>query len=287
MLSGKAVSRSQHVHYMVDAALGIILVQRLTTASSEYESLQDFNLSSDNITNIFSEYQTVVTNGLTDTFPSTSLLLLDKGLTLLKSELIQSSLTAKLWLQYMNYVSILKQFIQAERTGNMKLHLSAVSKMLTLFAGTGHNMYTKCARLYLQQIKELCVSHPWLYQQFMEHGYHVVRLSDRYWAGLSTDSLIEVKLMRSIKGRGGLTHGSGVTENVRLVWTETLYQCAAVHSAMQSLTKMETDRVSDHVDISKARSVVISWMCQSWSDGSRTLILLVNLTSTCVAYHLV
>ena len=191
MLSGKAVARAQRGHYLVEAALGIILVQRLTTASSEYKSLQDFTFTPDDIKNIFSEYQTVMTDGLTDSFPSASLRLLDTGLTLLKSELIQNSRTAKLWLQYMDYVSILKLFIQAERTGNWELHLSAVSKLLNLFAGTGHNMYTKCARLYLQQMKELHVSHPWLYQQFKEHGYHVVRLSDRYWAGLSTDLLIE------------------------------------------------------------------------------------------------
>jgi hypothetical protein len=91
MLSGKAVSRSQRGHYLVEAALGIILVQRLTAASSEYKSLKGFNLTSDDISNIFSEHLTVMTDGLTDTFPSTSLLLLDKGLTLLKSELIQNS----------------------------------------------------------------------------------------------------------------------------------------------------------------------------------------------------
>lgn len=125
--------------------------------------------------------------------------------------------------------------------------------MLNLFAATGHNMYTKCARLYLQLMNDLPESHPWLFNQFKEHGHHVVRRTDRYWAGLSTDLVIEQTFMRSIKGRGGLTHGSGVTDNVRLVWTETLHQCAAVHSAMQSLTKMELDISSDHVDMSKSR----------------------------------
>ena len=38
-------------------------------------------------------------------------------------------------------------------------------------------------------------------------GYHVVRRSDAYWAGLSTDLVIEQELMRSVKTTGGLTHG--------------------------------------------------------------------------------
>ena len=49
-------------------------------------------------------------------------------------------------------------------------------------------------------------------------GYHVVRGSDRFWAGLSTDQIIEQVLMRSIKTHVGLTreiHGRipcGVTQ---------------------------------------------------------------------------
>jgi len=139
-----------------------------------------------------------------------------------------------------------------------------MSKMMNLFAATGHNMYTKCARLYLQQMHMLPESHPWLFQQFEGNGYHVVLRSDRYWAGLSTDLLIEQTFMRSIKGRGGLTHGSSVTENVRLVWTETLHQCAAVHSAMQRLTKMDVPMMTDHVDMSKARVRRDIRMFQSW-----------------------
>ena len=38
---------------------------------------------------------------------------------------------------------------------------------------------------------ELPAGHHWLYEQFTEHGYHTVRRSDRYWAGLWTDLTIE------------------------------------------------------------------------------------------------
>ncbi len=54
-------------------------------------------------------------------------------------------------------------------------------------------------------------SHPDIHASFL-NGYHVIRRSDRYWAGLSTDLVIEQVLMRSIKTVGGLTRGRGMTE---------------------------------------------------------------------------
>ena len=44
---------------------------------------------------------------------------------------------------------------------------------------------------------------------FFSTGYHVIRRSDRYWAGLSSDLVIEQVLM---KATGGLTRGRGMTE---------------------------------------------------------------------------
>ena len=39
--------------------------------------------------------------------------------------------------------------------------------------------------------------HPKVYQHFQE-GLHVIRQSDRYWAGFSSDFFIEQLLMRQI-----------------------------------------------------------------------------------------
>ena len=41
-----------------------------------------------------------------------------------------------------------------------------------------------------------------------------VRRSDRYWAGLSSDLVIEQVLMRSMKTSGGLTRGQGMSEQL-------------------------------------------------------------------------
>ena len=41
------------------------------------------------------------------------------------------------------------------------------------------------------------------------------RRTDRYWAGLSSDLVIEQGLMRSMKSTGRLTRGRGVCESER------------------------------------------------------------------------
>lgn len=65
-------------------------------------------------------------------------------------EILKSSRTATLWLQYMEMVNILRKYIRAERTGNWELHLQALSEMLPYMASSGHNHYTKSGLVYLQ-----------------------------------------------------------------------------------------------------------------------------------------
>ena len=84
--------------------------------------------------------------------------------------------------------------------------------MLPYWAASGHTLYTKSAYVYVQTMLDLPETHPDVYQKFIK-GYHVVRRSERYWAGLSTDLINEQVLMRSVK-----THGDslGVKECLKL-----------------------------------------------------------------------
>lgn len=81
--------------------------------------------------------------------------------------------------------------------------VEGVRQMLNLFAATGHFNYAKSAWLYLQWMLELPEKHSWLHLQFSEHRFYSVWCSDHYWAGLSTDLIIEQMMRRSIKSRGG------------------------------------------------------------------------------------
>ena len=72
----------------------------------------------------------------------------------------------------MVYVDIVNQFIYAERTSNWELHLSSISKMLNLFAATGHSNYAKSERLSLQTMEKLI------------KGYHIIRITNKNWTGI-------------------------------------------------------------------------------------------------------
>jgi hypothetical protein len=109
--------------------------------------------------------------------------------------------TGNLWIQYIEMVSLLRTFIKAERCGNWSLHLTTVKKMLPFFAAAGHNQYLKSAHLYLQNMIKLPSTNITLHSLF-ESGNHVIRRSNRFWAGLSADLVIEQELMRSMKSAG-------------------------------------------------------------------------------------
>ena len=83
--------------------------------------------------------------------------------------------------------------------------------MLFYLAAAGHNLNTKSVRLYLQSMSSLEADHPDVYRKF-ETGFHVVRRSNRLWAGLSTVLVLERVLMRSLKTNCGLKKGCRVTE---------------------------------------------------------------------------
>ena len=166
--------------------------------------------------------------------------------------LAERSRTAALWIQYLEMVDILRSFIRAERTANWELHLKALTRMLPYLAASGHNLYVKCARLYLQSMTDLRTDHPDVYRDFAS-GLHVARRSNRFWAGLSIDLVIEQVLMRSLKTCGGLTRGRGLTEQQRLIWLLSMPACAETNHIMQELTGVQFNSGEQNKDMSKAR----------------------------------
>lgn len=166
--------------------------------------------------------------------------------------LAESSCTAALWIQYMNMIDILRSFIRAKWTSNWELHLRTLTEMLPYLAAAGHNLYVKCARLYLQEMASLPNDHPDVHEKFMS-GYHSVGRRDRFWGGLYTDLIIEQVLMRSVKTSGGLTIGKGINKHQRLVWLLSLPICAETNRVMQSLSGVDLNSGEQNKDICKAR----------------------------------
>jgi hypothetical protein len=278
VLSGKSYARAVRGHFLVQRALNQLLLHSLIPSTEDASVEQSFvsqtqtitaaqnTLDNETLTNLKELYNNVCNENvcLTDCeqLQCESLLKTEDLLNKLKIEMASDSRTARLWLQYMHYVHIIKLFITAERTGNWCLHLDAVHSMLNLFAAAGHSNYAKSGRLYLQTMRSLP---KWLSDQFAQ-GLHSVRLSDKLWAGLSTDYVIETQLMRSLKSRGGLTRGSGMTETVRTVYVHTMTESANVSLALSQFSGLH-DNVSDHAENGASRRK------RDWSDLQKLLKL--------------
>ena len=262
VLSGKAYARAIRAHFLIQSALVQLLIQYLASPADKYtagnvivgdmtEDSLAGSVTDTCLSEIESLYEQTITSGFVEYTECDSLAVFSQHLERIKCMLREQCRTARLWITYIEYVDVLRKFLIAERTGNWLLHLNAMQCMLPLFSVTGHMNYARSARVYLQQMRNLPQTNPWLFEQFMQ-GNHVIRRSNRFWAGLSPDLCIEQTLMRSGKSQGGLTHGRGMTDTVRTTWLSTLTQCSAVHAAMVNVT--DTDKCTgEHVEVTSVR----------------------------------
>ena len=99
----------------------------------------------------------------------------------------------------MDFASIVRLFIQAERTGDWNLHIHASEQMPPFFTGAGHNNYLTLVLLYLQDIKNLCTCLKGKY----EKGLFTIWRKDKLtWSSTFTAQVIEQDLMLSGKSEG-------------------------------------------------------------------------------------
>ena len=205
MISGKAIARALRGQFLIDSALRIRRLRRLFPQNPVYDiEIPENTSNSDTDTVSITAGETLTEEDVKELeklydelgdkdLDSTkiddvpSLRKLRRIPETHKEEIAKQSRTAKLWVQYMDYVDVIKMFIRAERTGDWDKHLVATEKMLNLYAATGHYHYAKSARLYLQRMLKLKDNYPWLYQKLKENWYHCVRRTNKFWAGLWTD----------------------------------------------------------------------------------------------------
>ena len=238
--SGKAISRALRAHFLLQSALYSLLIADV--------------LNPDDLALLKGCYEDIVTKESCNMIENNGILSkLDLHLFEKMEKLESKSRTAKLWFQYMKYVNIVKLFIFSERTGNWPLHLESCSLMLNLYSATGHVNYAKSTRLYFQLMCELPSTHPELHNAFIQGQYHSVWKSDRYWGGLWIELVIEQSMMRTLKSRGGLTRGHGMSESVNLTWIHSMHACGSIHSAMTELTKNKHKTSEQHVDLGASR----------------------------------
>ena len=277
MLNGKAMARAVRGHLLVDSALNAMLVaktfnipltkpnntsypndeldevQAAEVVASVSSGSEESPTLGEDLAAAVQLYDKLLTGEVTvqEVCLSRCLDDIQKKLETQMSQLTVKR-TSKLWLQYMQMVDILRLFIKAERTGDWMLHLRSLQEMLPFFAASGHNLYAKSAYIYIQQMVQLADKHPDVFTFFMS-GHHVIRRSDRYWAGLSSDLVIEQTLMRTMKTTGGLTRGRGMAELQRMQWLLSMPACSSVNAAMQTLTEADFVTSDQHKDVTTAR----------------------------------
>ena len=110
---------------------------------------------------------------------------------------------------------------------------------------------------YLQGMVELENRHANVYLKFV-NGWHVVRRSNKFWAGLNSDLVIEQTLMRSLKTGASLTHDSRMNEEQPSLWTMSSTIKAMHNMAMQdfnNLTYTTSDQRKQTIDARLNRDI--------------------------------
>ena len=161
--------------------------------------------------------------------------------------------TAQLWVQYLDMVSIVHDFIRAERMGNWTEHLKAVKRMLPYFHAAGHFLYAKSSHLYLQDMLAIEESMDQLTFQRFTDGFFTVRRSNKFNSGTWTDMIIEQTLMKSMKMEGGLSRGRSTQESVLCKWVYGMHSMNAICDELEKFNGISLDTGEQHVDARDSR----------------------------------
>ena len=130
MLIGHAFSRAVRRHFLVQTVLAEIILNSLE-ASDEHKK---------EITELLAK--------LKDDALTQDMIKQNAQLALLQDQVKNALISLNwhgpicaLWAEYFHMVSIMKHFIEAERSGNWELHLCSVQQMTPFFHASGHLQY--------------------------------------------------------------------------------------------------------------------------------------------------
>ena len=257
MLTGHAYARSLRAHLISAAAVISLLLD------------QPGSMEGVNIDNLRQIHQDLLSGEKTCHDIPEDVLELANAINKVSDEVKNASRTGKLWLNYVEYVTIMQLFIHAERSGNWDLHLYCTRQMIPLFHAAGHLAYAKYARLYVQDMESLSerMSNE-QFHRFTTMGYFSIRKSNTSWAGNFSDQTIEQELMRLLKSSGGMTHGRGITDSTLSKWVLTLPYHIPVCDSLESFTGVHCSSSEQHKDLRmssrtrdfKDHSIFLQWL---------------------------
>ena len=237
VMSGKNYNRAMRVHVTVLEAL-----ERLLFA--KFEQDRDSKLSKDLMT-----FMTMkeLTNEMSS---STAKKILQSGVyaeLFSQYEAFKENVrsgkygkTAQYWIQYMDRVWLLLQFVQATKTNNFSLHVSCLKDLCPLLFTMNHQNYARYLSVYYVSLANLSLSHPGAEELLQDNGFSVSR--SRTPAGrIAVDMTIEQTINKHAKSKGGIV---GFSRNLPgyYRWSVTRHNRAEYVSAT---LKMINNRCSD------------------------------------------
>ena len=83
--------------------------------------------------------------------------------------------TAQYWIQYMDRVWLLLQFVQATKTNNFSLHVSCLKDLCPLLFTMNHQNYARYLSVYYVSLANLSLSHPGAEELLQDNGFSVSR----------------------------------------------------------------------------------------------------------------
>ena len=175
MLDGHAYSRALRLHTLTAQAIVTILFE--TTGA--LHSIDELALNQ-----IWFE-MTTEEIGVSDVMLKPEVLQLTNVLNQLYQTASCQSRTAKLWIQYAEQVSLMQQFVRAERSGYFALHLHVIAQMQPYFHAAGRLQHANSSQVYLQTMEDLEEKMPSEDFKFFSHnGYFTMRRTSKFLSGV-------------------------------------------------------------------------------------------------------
>lgn len=240
ILSGHAYSRAVRAHFLVHASLAKRIMETIDFQDIEREEVERLLLTSDRTV--------VLTAGENDAVKEVV-----RKFEAAVNRTEQNGPTAKLWVQYFRMVTLVKHFIEAERSGDWDLHLNAIRGMLPFFHASGHFLYAKSAHLYLQNMENVPGKMPAdEFEKFTTQGYFTIRRSNKFWSGIMSDQTIEQTLNRESKIHGGMFK-RGADESVAVRWTMSAVHMQNICQQIEDFCDVHGGTTEQHVDFRPSR----------------------------------
>ena len=239
ILSGHAYARAVRAFSLINTVLASLILEDMEE-NKEINSADKTYLA-----NLLSEISTLKTEKKFDEKKFNDLY--DKFL-VYKNKMAARGPTAKLWIQLFDLTTLIKQFIEAERTGNWQMHLDTCQRMIPFFCAAFHYKYAEYGYIYIQDMLNLKnIMDPSEYQKFTENGYFTIRRTDKFFSGIFTDQTIEQFLMRQIKIKGDLVNRN-LTEGSIATWIGCLIALIELQASLSDFSGIAFTSSEQHKD---------------------------------------